>query len=65
MRAAGVIDSAAALYALGTVACHLRLLPERALTRVDALRVLPTRRGALVVFGQAERVLAVPVDCLP
>ncbi len=43
----------------------LRLLPERALTRVDALRVLPTRRGALVVFGQAERVLAVPVDCLP
>ena len=29
MRAAGVIDSAAALYALGTVAAHLRLLPER------------------------------------
>lgn len=42
LRAAGVIDSAAALYALGTVSAHLRLLPEREVHEglYDALIVL-------------------------
>ncbi len=43
----------------------IRLLPDTPLSFVEETRVVPTRRGALVVFGQGQRVYAVPVDCLP
>ncbi len=43
----------------------MRVLPDRPLMFANGLRVVPTRRGALIVFGQGERVLAVPVDCVP
>ena len=63
MRAAGVIDSAAALYALGTVACHLRLLPERDAHEelYDALLVLldhlSDARTACALLARFERAL--------
>lgn len=48
----------------------LELVPGPMPVGVGPVRVIPTRRGALVVFevesgAQGGRVLAVPVDCLP
>lgn len=41
------------------------VLPNRPLTPIRGMRIVPTRRGALIVFGQGERILAVPVGCAP
>jgi len=38
---------------------------DRPITTVRGMRVVPTHRGALIVFGQGERILAVPVGCMP
>ncbi|MCA0424080.1 MAG: DNA repair protein RecO [Proteobacteria bacterium] len=63
LRAAGFIDSAAALYALATVSAHLRLLPERDvhLGLYEALLVLVDHlsepRTIGVLLARFERAL--------